>query len=336
MEGKCGNGEPSLMQRRPLYSRSGKAGRSTGATLVAPLATAVSPGQPVGQPPPGWSVRSRAYWRRTYRQHQGKLLVLASVSMTLVVLGAYDAIKGPSLGLTPDAFVEVVNEIVANQPTPRARTALAYEAVIPAVVAVTGYDPEAAKELGPLPPDERTGSKYTVLGTGVVVEENGTILTNLHVASVMPQLRVTFSDGTEADARIVGAQPHNDLAVLRPSTIPAGLKPATLSSASTLSPGDEVVSVGFPFGIGPSVSAGVVSGLGREFQDRGRATLKNLIQFDASTNPGNSGGPLVNANGEVVGITTALMNPSGVRTFAGIGFAITIDTAAAAIGDNPL
>jgi S1-C subfamily serine protease len=187
-----------------------------------------------------------------------------------------------------------------------------------------------------MPPDERPGIKYNVIGTGVVVEQDGTILTNLHVANGMPRIRVTFMDGTIADARLIGSQPSNDLAVLQPSTIPADLKPATLSSATTLSPGDTVVSVGFPFGIGPSVSAGVVSGLGREFDDHGRPTLKNLIQFDASTNPGNSGGPLVNAQGEVVGITTALMNPSGVRTFAGIGFAITIDTAASAMGESPL
>lgn len=185
-------------------------------------------------------------------------------------------------------------------------------------------------------PDERPGIKYNVMGTGVVVEDDGTILTNLHVATGTPNLRVTFMDGTVAEARLVGSQPENDLAVLKPSALPPDLKPATLSSAATLSPGDLVVSVGFPFGVGPSASAGVVSGLGREFQDNGRATLKNLIQFDASTNPGNSGGPLVNASGEVVGITTALMNPSGVRTFAGIAFAITIDTAASAVGENPL
>jgi S1-C subfamily serine protease len=280
--------------------------------------------------------RTRRYRARAYRRHRGKLLVLASVTMTFIVLGAYDAIKGPNLPLTAEEFVEVVNGIVESRPAPRARTAVAYDNIIPSVVAISGYDPKAYKTLPPMPPDERPGIKYNVMGTGVVVEEDGTILTNLHVASGTPRIRVTFMDGTVAEARLIGSQPANDLAVLQPSTIPPNLKPATLSSAATLSPGDEVVSVGFPFGVGPSASAGIVSGLGREFDDRGRPTLQNLIQFDASTNPGNSGGPLVNANGEVVGITTALMNPSGARTFAGIGFAITIDTAAAAIGDNPL
>ncbi len=324
------------MQRRPLYSRSGKLRRTDGATLVAPLAAANPYAEPEKPRGPSLSERSRRYWKRAYRRHQGKILVLGSVAMTFVVLGAYDAIKGPTLPLTADEFVNVVNGIVQSQPRPRAPTALAYEAIIPSVVAISGYDPEAYKALPPLPPDERPGSKYTVIGTGVVVEADGTILTNLHVANAMPDIRVTFMDGTIADARLIGSQPMNDLAVLQPSKLPAELKPATLSSAATLSPGDQVVSVGFPFGVGPSASAGVVSGLGREFDDRGRPSLQNLIQFDASTNPGNSGGPLVNANGEVVGIVTALMNPSGVRTFAGIAFAITIDTATTAIGENPL
>lgn len=323
------------MKRRPLYSRSGRLRRTDGATLVAPPVAVFSDAESavaalsLGE-------RNRRYWQRAYRRHQGKILVLGSVTMTLIVLGAYDAIKGPSLGLTPEAFVDVVNGIVDNRPARRASTAIAYDAVIPSVVAISGYDPEAYRQLPPMPPDERPGIRYRVMGTGVVVEDDGTILTNLHVATGTPKIRVTFTDGTIADARLIGSQPGNDLAVLQPSTVPAGLKAATMTSATTLSPGDQVVSVGFPFGVGPSASAGIVSGLGREFEEHGKATLQNLIQFDASTNPGNSGGPLVNAKGEVVGITTALMNPSGVRTFAGIGFAITIDTAATALGENPL
>jgi serine protease DegQ len=300
------------------------------------LAAAIPYSGPETSRGPTAGERSRRYWNRAYRRHRGKILVLASIAMTFLVLGAYDAIKGPNLPLTPTEFVEVVNTIIEERPQARATSAVAYEAIIPSVVAISGYDPEAYKKLPPMPPDERPGIKYNVMGTGVVVEADGTILTNLHVATGTPRLRVTFMDGTVAEARLIGSQPANDLAVLQPSTLPPDLKPATLSSAATLSPGDDVLSVGFPFGVGPSASAGVVSGLGRVFEERGRASLKNLIQFDASTNPGNSGGPLVNAQGEVVGIVTALMNPSGVRTFAGIGFAITIDTAAAAIGENPL
>jgi serine protease DegQ len=324
------------VQRRPLYSRSGRLRRTEGAVLVAPIATANPYAEPEKPRGSGLGERSRRHWKRAYHRHRGKILVLGSVIMTFVVLGAYDAIKGPSLGLGPDEFVQVVNGIVDGKPRGRAPTAVAYENIIPSVVAISGYDPEAYKKLPPMGPDERPGIVYNVMGTGVVVEDDGTIMTNLHVATGTPKIRVTFMDGTIAEARLIGSQPANDLAVLQPSKVPLDLKPATMASATELSPGDQVVSVGFPFGIGPSASAGVVSGLGREFDDQGRKTLQNLIQFDASTNPGNSGGPLVNADGEVVGIVTALMNPSGVRTFAGIGFAITIDTAAAAIGDNPL
>ena len=324
------------MQRRPLYSRSGRLRRIDGASIAARAAPDIVQPDLPRRPGPTFAERNRRYWKRAYRRHQGKLLVLAGVAMTFVILGAYDAIKGPNLPLTATEFVEVINGVIDRRPQPPAATATAYNNVISSVVAISGYDPEAYKQLPPMGPDERPGIKFERMGTGVVVEADGTILTNLHVASGTPQLRITFMDGTMAEGKLVGSQPGNDLAVIKPSTIPLDLKPATMTSALTLNPGDEVLAVGFPFGIGPSASAGIVSGLNRAFGEPGRTTLQNLIQFDASTNPGNSGGPLVNANGEVVGIVTALMNPSGVRTFAGIAFAITIDTAASAIGENPL
>lgn len=324
------------MQRRPLYSRSGRLKRTDGAPFVAPPIVGAAPEPAIA--PPGLSLgeRSRRYWKRAYRRHQGKLLVLAGIAMTFVILGAYDAIKGPNLPLTPTEFVEVINGVIDQRPQPPATSAVAYANIIPSVVAISGYDPEAYKSLQPAGPDDRPGITFEKIGTGVVVEADGTILTNFHVASAMPELEIMFMDGTIAKGKVVGSQPANDLAVIKPSIIPAELQPATITSAMTLNPGDEVVAVGFPFGVGPSASAGIVSGLGRAFGEPGHRTLQNLIQFDASTNPGNSGGPLVNAKGEVVGIVTALMNPSGVRTFAGIAFAVTIDAAAAVTGDSPL
>jgi S1-C subfamily serine protease len=135
---------------------------------------------------------------------------------------------------------------------------------------------------------------------------------------------------------VVGLQPENDLAVLQAKTIPDDLSPANLGSTRDLAVGDHVVAVGFPFGIGPSVSAGVVSGLNREFRSpEGQRLLTNLIQFDAAANLGNSGGPLVNAKGEVVGIVTAILNPTEQRVFIGIGFAVTMESAATAIGLPP-
>ncbi len=199
------------------------------------------------------------------------------------------------------------------------------------------------------------------VGTGVVIVESGLILTNLHVVQSAQSIKIVFHDGHESPAKIVSIQPEHDLAVLQASSLPDDLKAATLRSTNDLMPGDLVVAVGFPFGIGPSVSAGVVSGLKREFQssERGerrdekqnenpsaksakadqqnesKKPLRNLIQFDAAANPGNSGGPLVTAEGEVVGIVTGILNPSGARVWAGIGFAVPIENAAAGVGMSP-
>jgi S1-C subfamily serine protease len=208
-------------------------------------------------------------------------------------------------------------------PSPVAR---AYEAILPSVVRVRGLetDPDGDDEI------EKS------VGTGVVIVDSGLILTNLHVVAGARLVKVVFADGLESEAGIVGLKTENDLAVLQAKTIPDDLAPANLGSTAELAPGDHVAAVGFPFGIGPSVSAGVVSGLNREYRSpEGQRLLTRLIQFDAAANPGNSGGPLVNAEGEVVGIVTAILNPTEQRVFIGIGFAVTMESAAAAIGLPP-
>jgi S1-C subfamily serine protease len=170
----------------------------------------------------------------------------------------------------------------------------------------------------------------------VVIVDKGVILTNLHVVNGAEHIQVVFADGTESDATVIGLQPENDLAVLQAKTIPDDLVPATLRSTRDLAMGDEVIAVGFPFGIGPSVSAGVVSGLKREYRSpEGKRLLTNLIQFDAAANPGNSGGPLATMDGEVVGIVTAILNPGDQGVFIGIGFAVPIENAASAVGISP-
>lgn len=174
------------------------------------------------------------------------------------------------------------------------------------------------------------------VGTGVVIVDKGIILTNLHVVQSAQVIRLVFADGTESVASVTGVQAENDLAVLQAQTIPDDLQPATLRSTNDLVAGDAVVAVGFPFGIGPSTSAGVISGFGRAFKSpEGDQEIDNLIQFDAAANPGNSGGPLVTLDGEVVGIVTGILNPTSHRTFAGIGFAVPIESAAAAAGLPP-
>jgi S1-C subfamily serine protease len=170
----------------------------------------------------------------------------------------------------------------------------------------------------------------------VVIVDKGIILTNLHVVLGAEKIKVRFFDGMEAEATVIGARPEHDLAVLQAKSIPDDLVAATLRSTADLQVGDQVVAVGFPFGIGPSASAGVVSGLKREYHSpEGKRILTNLIQFDAAANPGNSGGPLVTADGEVVGIVTGILNPTSQRVFIGIGFAVPIENAAAAVGLSP-
>ena len=180
------------------------------------------------------------------------------------------------------------------------------------------------------------GYRSTGVGSGVVIVDNGTILTNLHVVLGAEKIKVRFFEGTESEATVIGVRPEHDLAVLKAKSLPDDLVPATLRSTADLQVGDQVVAVGFPFGIGPSASAGIVSGLKREYHSpEGKRVLTNLIQFDAAANPGNSGGPLVTADGEVVGIVTGILNPTNQRVFIGIGFAVPIENAAAAVGMSP-
>jgi len=189
------------------------------------------------------------------------------------------------------------------------------------------------------PDDEKSGFpgyRSTGVGTGVVIVDKGVILTNLHVVLGAEKIKVRFYDGMEAEATVVGMRPEHDLAVLQAKAVPDDLQAATLRSTADLQIGDQVVAVGFPFGIGPSASAGVVSGMKREYHSpEGKRVLSNLIQFDAAANPGNSGGPLVTADGEVVGIVTGILNPTKQRVFIGIGFAVPIENAAAAVGMSP-
>jgi len=340
-----------MTRRRPLYSRSQRPRAAEGSAWVAP--DGVSPvyvGLPDETTSPGLRQRIGARWSRLYSKHQGPVLVAVGALVTLLLIAAYDLITPDPQRISDWQFMTAVNQVVDERPRGPSVESVAFARIIGSVVRVDGYDPEekpvpsGPKEqetpMAEVPPEgqveEDFHEQFTAVGTGVVIDDSGTILTNLHVAGAAHRLRVTFMDGTESPAMMVGAQPDQDLAIIRPTTIPDDLQPATLASSAGLAPGDEVVAVGFPFGIGPSASAGVVSGLGRVLAEEGKAKLQNLIQFDAAANPGNSGGPLVNADGEVVGIVTAILNPSGLRTFAGIGFAVPIETAAGAAGENPL
>ena len=281
----------------------------------------------------------------------------ATTVLLLVVVGlALNASTAPRApALTMAQIDGAMRKSIEEKPLASPVSA-AYDAILPSVVRVVGLMTEGDdgsdrdEPQAPAKDDKtaKTGAKTDKeaakarspvergVGTGVVIIDNGTILTNLHVINGAKRIKVTFMDGTESDAVVISTQPNNDLAVLRAKTIPDDLSAATLRSTADLAPGDQVLAVGFPFGIGPSASSGIVSGLKREFRSpEGRQTMTNLIQFDAAANPGNSGGPLVTMGGEVVGIVTAILNPSSQRTFIGIGFAVPIENAAAAVGLSP-
>ena len=255
--------------------------------------------------------------------------------IAVFLLGALISLLGVGLGqffwparapLTQKDIDAAVLHTLHTKELPSA-SAKAAASVQGAVVLVQAYG---------LDPKNKDAEKETGVGTGVVIKDDGTILTNFHVISGAFKLKVTFFDGSQAQAQVVAVQPEKDLAVLKPQKIPDDLEPAILGSSQQLLPGDGVVAVGFPFGIGPSVSSGVVSGLNRQFRSQdGSQPLSGLIQFDAAANPGNSGGPLINMSGEVVGIVTAILNPTSARTFIGIGFATTIESAGAAVGLPP-
>jgi S1-C subfamily serine protease len=160
-------------------------------------------------------------------------------------------------------------------------------------------------------------------GTGFVWDEKGRIVTNYHVVKEANQVRVTLADQTTWNAYQVRYDPDKDLAVIWTDAPKDRLKPLPLGKSSTLQVGQDVLAIGNPFGLDQTLTSGIVSALGREIEsDSGRA-IKNVIQTDAAINPGNSGGPLLNRAGQLVGVNTAIISPSG--SFAGIGFAIPVD-----------
>jgi len=174
------------------------------------------------------------------------------------------------------------------------------------------------------------------VGTGVVVNENGEVLTALHVVEDATEIEVFFADGSQATAEVLSTEPENDIAFLVPDQPPGLIVPAVLGNPRAMRVGDEAFAVGNPLGLVASMSAGVISGFDRSIPVHGSdRRLEGLIQFDTAVNPGNSGGPLLNRQGHVVGIVTALANPSEQNYFIGIGFAVPIGTALSAGGGGP-
>jgi S1-C subfamily serine protease len=321
------------MKKVALYSSSpwsrqpGRMPRRRGLGLgnEADPAAAEDAAPPAAVPP------RKPWFRRFGERHERALLLAAGALIALTLAAAYLATRPQPRALTQKDIDAAVLHTLETAQIPSVASK-AFEAIRPSVVRVIGLGAEPDPGEGNSP--NSRGGHGT--GTGVVIVDKGIILTNLHVVAGAERVKVEFFDGLVADATVVGTRPEHDLAVLQAKSIPDDLVAATLRSTADLAVGDEVVAVGFPFGIGPSASSGIVSGLRREYQSpEGKRLLTNLIQFDAAANPGNSGGPLVTAGGEVVGIVTAILNPSEQRVFIGIGFAVPIENAAAAVGLSP-
>jgi len=165
-------------------------------------------------------------------------------------------------------------------------------------------------------------------GTGIVLDKDGNIVTNYHVIRGANEVSVTFTDGTVLAGTVGRTDEVNDLAVVQVSAPADLLLPATFADSSNVRPGDSVFAIGNPFGFEFTVTSGIVSGIDRESPSEGAGgrPLQGMIQTDAAVNPGNSGGPLFNTDGEVIGINTAIENPSGESVFVGVGFAIASNT----------
>jgi putative serine protease PepD len=242
---------------------------------------------------------------------------------------------------------------VEQRPSARPRGLLAAGAVVLVGLVVTvvtlvsgGGDSVAAPVPTPTPTPsaglsvseiyQRVGPSVAVvrtargaLGTGVIVTGAGTVLTANHVVSDGSAVTVLFADGTRSAATVATADPTRDIATLRPATLPETVVPATIGGGAKV--GGPVVAIGNPLGLTYSVSSGVISAVDRTAKtDGGRFT--GLIQFDASVNPGSSGGPLLDAGGDVIGIVISIADPGGDDAFAGIAFAVPVGTA---LGGGP-
>ncbi len=221
-----------------------------------------------------------------------------------------------------DALVEQrVTKALEQERAQPATSAAVYRTILPSLVVIRaeGTDGRAGED----------GS----LGAGVIVNADGSIMTAQHVIDGAGAITVRFSDGTESTATVRSEDRDTDIAVLAPATLPEVVVPATLGGGVRV--GDETFAIGHPLGLVASLSAGVISGLDRAIPREDGGRLSGLIQFDAAVNPGNSGGPLLDRAGRVVGIVTAIADPSQDGSFIGIGFAVPIATAGGAAGAPP-
>ena len=265
-----------------------------------------------------------ALWRlrwqrlRTYSRRVAPFTLGVIAALTALLL--YNILFPGAPQLTLGQVNDSVAQALASATPPPAFSARVYQAIAPSLILIQtqGTDDKGKEEDG--------------LGSGVVINANGDILTSLHVVENATKIELLFADGTKSSGQVIATEPEKDIAVLSASQPPAEIMPATLGNPHAMHIGDEAFVVGHPLGLYDSMSAGVISGFDRSFAPPNKPELHGLIQFDAAVNPGNSGGPLLNRDGQVIGIVTGLVNPTEQDVFIGIGFAVPIDIAGGAAG----
>jgi S1-C subfamily serine protease len=271
---------------------------------------------------PGSGAADEPSETRPRGSHAGRwVVVAAAATVAVVVVVVTVSLLSPEPAVTSPADIKAQVQAAVDKSMEEAQSAppasvQVYNAILPSLVVV------------------RAEGGARAAGSGVVVNEEGAILTARHVVVGADTIRVTFADGTESTARVIAEEPDDDIAVLAADRSPEVTVPAVLGGVPHI--GDEAFAVGHPLGLVASLSAGVVSGLDRAVPVGDGSTLDGLIQFDAAVNPGSSGGPLLNRNGQVIGIVTALANPSEQGFFVGVGFAVPIGAASGAAGGPEL
>jgi S1-C subfamily serine protease len=243
------------------------------------------------------------------------------VFATFLTLAIYNLVTPRAPQLTQREVNEAIVQAMASATPLPPYSQRVYQIIQPSLVLIQATGPDAGAE------DNNS------LGSGVIIDTDADILTSLHVVTNTVEIQVFFADGTHSTAQVIKTQPDIDIAVLQPDQPPTVIIPAVLGNPNAMRVGDEAFVVGNPFGLYSSMSAGVISGFDRSFQpSESKNELHGLIQFDAAVNPGNSGGPLLNRHGQVIGIVTGIVNPTHQDVFIGIGFAVPITVAGGAAG----
>ena len=257
--------------------------------------------------------------QRLKRYTPGAILFALGLISALALLIVYNIFSAKTPQVTINEVNDSIAEAMASATPPPPFSEAVYQAIVPSMVLIQTKTNGDGKEA-----DQS-------LGSGVIINTNGDILTCWHVVDGATEIEVNFADGSQSTATVTAKEPENDIAVLTPEKPPEQIIPAVLGNPNAMRIGDEAYVVGHPLGLTGSMTSGIISGLNRSFKpEDSDQVLKNLIQIDAAVNPGNSGGPLLNRYGQVIGIVTALANPTDQNFFVGIGFAIPINIAGGA------